>query len=438
MVRRVAFALAWLGTLVGCGEQTGAPQDSGGPVPSSEGPGTTAPGRAAPQTERSIHGVTFTPRDLRALARLTPLPAPAPDPTNRWADDPAAARLGQALFFDPGLSATGEVSCASCHEPERAFSSGDTLAEGLGRGTRHAPSLLGAGHQRWLGWGGRADSLWAQALIPLQHPLEMGSEPRAILRHVQNTPDLAEAWREVFGPLPALDSSGDPGDGSLGGGIELAFSQVGKAIAAYERRLVRSDAPFDRFAAALLERPGADPGDLELLGPPAVRGLAIFLGRGKCVLCHSGPNFSDGEFHNTGVPPGPEGDGDDPGRHRGVQLVRADPFNAAGPYSDDPGGPAAERVMGLRTGSETWGEFRTPSLRNLAERGPFMHQGQLATLADVVRFYDTLEGSVGRSHHQESILLPLELGEVGRADLLAFLASLEGQPLDPAFEQAPD
>ncbi len=437
MHRRAALTLACLGTLVGCGEQEVAP-DSRDSLTRSQGPRATAPETPVPQTGRSVRGVAFSPRDLRALARMTPLTAPAPDPTNRWADDPAAARLGQALFFDPGLSANGKVSCASCHEPARAFSSGEALSEGLGRGTRHAPSLLGAGHQRWLGWGGRADSLWAQALIPLLHPLEMGSAPRTILRHVRETPGLEQAWRDVFGPLPALEADAVSDGASQNGAIELAFSRVGKAIAAYERRLVRSDAPFDRFAAALLERPGAEPGDLELLDAPAVRGLAIFLGHGKCVLCHSGPNFSDGEFHNTGVPPGPEGDGDDPGRHRGVQLVRADPFNAAGPYSDDPNGPAAERVTGLRTGSETWGEFRTPSLRNLGTRGPFMHQGQLATLADVVHFYDTLEGSVGRSHHQESILEPLELGESGRADLMAFLASLEGLPLDPALERAPN
>lgn len=414
---------------IGCG---GTAQ----PPPQETGP-TESPG---PAGERSVHGVTFGRRELRALARMTPLPPLPPDPTNRWADDPAAAQLGQALFFDPGLSANGEVSCATCHEPERAFSSGDPVAQGLGVGTRHAPSLLGAGYQRWLGWGGRADSLWAQALIPLQHPLEMGSNPRSILQHIARTPQLAQAWKQAFGDdLHTIDGAGQGGPEGTGEEAQnQAFARIGKAIAAYERRLLRTDAPFDRFAAALLERPGSDPADLELLDAAAVRGLATFLGPGKCVLCHSGPNLSDGEFHNTGVPPGPQGDGDDPGRHRGVQLVRADPFNAAGEYSDDPDGSAAERVLGLRTGSETWGEFRTPSLRNLGQRGPFMHQGQLATLADVVRFYDTLEGSVGRSHHQESILLPLDLGEAGRADLLAFLASLEGAPLDPALERAPN
>lgn len=386
------------------------------------------PGGPSPDGSRAILGVTFSAAQLRALARLTPLPPPAADPTNRWADDPAAAHLGQYLFFDAGLSAGGAVSCASCHVPGHGFSGEEALASGLDLGTRHAPSILGAAHQRWLGWGGRWDSLWSQALGPMENALEMGTSRDQVIEYLRADEPLNEAYGALFGALP---------DANDEAGVVRAFVQVGKAIAAYERLLNRSDAPFDRFAAALLQRPGGRPADLDLLSPAAARGLSIFLGAGRCVLCHSGANFSDGEFHNTGVPPGPAGALDDPGRHRGAQLVRSLAFNAAGAYSDDPEGKAALRVAGLRTGSETWGEFRTPSLRNLASRGPFMHQGQLASLADVVRFYDTLEESVGRSHHQERILIPLELGAEGQADLLAFLATLEGQPLDPELMQAP-
>jgi cytochrome c peroxidase len=408
-----AWVAAWL-TLAACGTQA-TPPESHALDP-------------APDTSLSAHGVSFNANQLRALARLTPLGPPPADPTNRWADDPAAAHFGQFLFFEPGLSANGKVSCASCHPPEHGFSGEVALAEGLELGTRHAPSILGAGHQRWLGWGGRWDSLWFQALGPLENPAEMGTTRGQVIEFLRADERLSAAFSQLFGPLPEL--SDEPG-------VERAFAQVGKAIAAYERRLNRADAPFDRFAAALLQRAGSDPADLQLLSAEATRGLSIFLGRGRCVLCHAGPNFSDGEFHNTGVPPGPAGSLDDPGRHQGAPLVRDSIFNAAGAHSDEREGTAALRVRGLRTGSETWGEFRTPSLRNLAARGPFMHQGQLTTLADVVLFYDTLEGSVGRSHHQELILVPLELGAQGRADLLAFLQSLEGLPLDPALIQAP-
>lgn len=376
----------------------------------------------------AIHGVQFDALQMRALARLTPLGPPAADPTNRWADDPAAAQLGQYLFFDAGLSAGGEVSCATCHVPDHGFSGEDALASGLDLGTRHAPSILGAAHQRWLGWGGRWDSLWAQALGPMENEVEMGTTRDQVVEYLREDDRLNEAYQAIFGPLP------EAGDTA---GVARAFAQVGKTIAAYERQLNRSDAAFDRFAAAFLQRPGSKAEDLDLLSPSAVRGLSIFLGTGRCVLCHAGPNFTDGEFHNTGVPPGPAGALDDPGRHRGAELVRSLAFNAAGEFSDDPEGKAALRVVGLRTGSETWGEFRTPSLRNLATRGPFMHQGQLANLTEVVRFYDTLEGSVGRSHHQEQILVPLGLGPNGQSDLLAFLASLEGQPLDPELMRAP-
>ncbi|MDG1050049.1 MAG: hypothetical protein P8R46_07565, partial [Planctomycetota bacterium] len=209
--------------------------------------------------------------------------------------------------------------------------------------------------------------------------------------------------------------------------IDEVFVHAGKAMAAYQRLLVRGDAPFDRFVEGLRED---DAEKVESLSPQAQRGLAMFIGKANCVLCHSGPNFTDGEFHNNALPTLHGGEARDPGRFDGAKVVAASPFNAGGPHSDDPGGPAALRVRQLRQSSEAWGEFRTPSLRNLANRAPFMHQGQFGSLEGVIEFYSELEGATGRGHHQEQVLVALRLTTAEKADLRVFLGALEGAQAD--------
>lgn len=400
--------------------------------------------------------VTFDARQLRRIARLSPLGPPPPSPTNRFADDPRARALGHFLFFDPRLSSSGEVSCATCHVPELGFSDGKPLAEGLERGTRHTPTLWNVAYQRWFFWDGRADSLWSQALGPLENPLEMGTNRLAIAHLLNGDASLREAYEALFGDLPRLEdrsrfpehgrplpgSTDDPQNRAWAGmqaadqeAVDRVFANVGKALEAYERELVRRDSPFDRFAARIL---AGDPEPDDSLSVAAQQGLELFLGRGRCTLCHVGPNLTDREFHNTSAPSLPGGDEADPGRYRGSQLVVSSPFNAASPFSDAPDGTAAQRVASLRQTSESWGEFKTPSLRNLADHAPYMHQGQFASLEDVVRFYSTLEGSTGRSHHQEQILVPLRLNNVEMAALVAFLDSLSGTPIDPIWLSAPN
>jgi cytochrome c peroxidase len=418
-------------------------------------PGTQAdPAREGVATA-SIALPAWDEKSRARIARLSPLGPPPSDPTNRVADDPRAAQLGQFLFFDPRLSAPGTVACATCHDPAKAFQDGLPAPHTIGQGKRRTPSLLGVAYARWFFWDGRADSLWSQALVPIENPIEMGSSRLAVAHLVHDDPDLRRAYEDLFGPLPALDDSERfPPDGlplpsvadspralawsamseSDRVSVDEVFANVGKVLAAYERRLVPGRSAFDRFAEALAQD---DEEGMRAMDPAAQRGLALFLGRANCMLCHAGPSFTDMEFHNTGAPAPGGGEELDSGRYAGIQELSTSAFQAGGIHSDEPDGTTARRVKHLRLTSDTWGEFKTPSLRNVASRGPYMHGGQLLTLEAVLRFYSTLEGASGRSHHQELTLVPIRLTEEETADLLAFLGSLTGEPLPDELLRAP-
>lgn len=359
------------------------------------------------------------------LLRLGPLPAVPPDPTNRWADDPKAVAFGRDLFHETRLSRNGEVSCATCHRPELGFADGRALAVGIAKGTRHTQSLLDAAHQRWLTWDGRADSLWSQALHPFQNPLEMGLTPVEVVERVRAIEPLRAQYEMVFGPLPAA------GDAAA---ADAAFARLGKAIAAFERTLVTGPSPFDRWLERLRAGDAAPTADFD---EAAVRGALLFVGKADCVRCHSGPLLSDGEFHMIGVPTADGGAPTDRGRLDGVERLKADRFNAAGAFSDAPEGAQAKVTRATVTDPDSWGRFRTPSLRSAASSPPYMHQGQLASLEEVVRFYDTLEGATSLDHHAERVLEPLGLTESQRRDLVAFLRAVQGAPPAPTDTSLP-
>jgi cytochrome c peroxidase len=366
------------------------------------------------------------------------------------ADDPRAALLGRFLFFDPRLSADGTRSCATCHDPRRGFADGRPLPAGAGSEGRHTPSLWNVAYNRWYFWDGRADSLWAQALEPLERADELGGSRLQVARRVHDDPLLRRAYETVFGPLPDLrrlparggPRSDDPAQVATWealteaerSAVDGVFVNVGKALGAYERRLVSRRAPFDVFVEGLRR---ADEGQLAALSPAARRGLRLFIGRAECHLCHGGPNFTDGEFHDTGVPSRSPGAPGDAGRRAGIRLLRASPFNALSRWSDDPAGPAAERLEFLADGPETWGQWKTPSLRNVARTAPYMHQGQLRTLEQVLEHYSTLRGATLGGHHRETVLRPLALTLDETTDLIAFLESLTDEEIDPALKSAP-
>lgn len=366
--------------------------------------------------------------ETAAVLRLSPLPPLPPDPTNRVADDPRAALLGQALFFDAGLSADGRTSCASCHDPARAFTDGRAVALAVGEGRRNTPTVLNSAYNRWFFRDGRTDSAWAQALQPIEDPLEMANTRAAVAEHLASDARLAEAFAQLFGALPSkgevVEAAPDsavrertPADH----GIDAVFAQVGKAIAAYERRLLSGAAPFDRYVAALRR---GDPDGGGHLSAQAIAGLQLFVGAAGCVRCHAGPLLSDGEFHNLGVPPRGGGAPRDSGRYDGLRRLAADPFAATGAHSDAPDGERARELGRLLGGPEQWGAFQTPSLRNVQHTAPYMHAGQFATLHEVLHFYSTLEGAVGAGHHGESTLQPLQLEPAQVEALVAFLCSL--------------
>ena len=367
----------------------------------------------------------FTLAEVRRILQHSPLPAPPRDTSNARGDDPAAARLGQFLFFDPRLSGNGHLSCASCHDPEKGFTDGRAVSEGVHRGRRNTPALWNVAYNRWFFWDGRADSLWSQALKPMESPDEMGNSRDGVFRLVRDDASLRAAYETVFGAFPAAADKAS---------VNRVFASVGKALAAYQRRIVSRNAPFDSFASGLR---ADDATRMAALSNSARRGLRIFVGRGQCRTCHVGPNFTDGEFHDIGVPPA-AGLARDAGRADGVTRLRNDEFQAGGSFSDDRQGDAARSTAYLDAGVPSGGQVKTPSLRNVARTAPYMHQGQLATLRDVLRYYSSLEGRTAPGPHDEKILVPLHLDEGETADLIAFLESLTGEPLPAELVRRPD
>ena len=349
-----------------------------------------------------------------SLAALPPLPG---DPSNAVADHPAAQRLGHRLFFDARLSANGAVSCATCHQPALRFTDGLPRAVGLAVGPFNTMSLVGAAYSPWFFWNGRRDSLWAQAASPLESPIEQGMSQAETVRLIADDPAYRAAYEALFGPLPPLPDR-EPATTD-------AFVNVTKAIAAYERLLLPGETRFDRYAASL-GHGGAKESDTQLTHPEA-EGLRLFIGKAQCVNCHNGPLLTNHEFHNTGVLPA-IGALPDKGRAEGVRLVLKDPLNCLGAHSDHPSKGCAE-LRFARTGDDLVAAQKTPSLRNLKDTAPYMHAGQIATLAEALDHYNRAQGAiVGHNEAKPLGLLPYELRR-----LEAFLNTLDG-PLATASE----
>lgn len=352
------------------------------------------------------------------------------DPSNRVADDPRAAALGHRLFFDKRLSGNGKVACASCHLPGKQFQDGTPFGKGLGTTDRRTMSIIGTAHSPWQFWDGRKDSQWSQALGPLESPVEHGGN-RTQYAHIAAKHYRAE-YEALFGPMPDLGSlpphAGPVQDpaartawNAMSSGqrdaVNRIFANLGKAIAAYERQIMPGGSRFDAYVEAAVRR---DMSAMEAtLTQDEVAGLRLFIGRANCIQCHSGPLFTNNAFHNTGVPAA-MGLPVDVGRLDGVKKVLADEFNCLGRYSDARPEQCGELNFLAADSDRQMRQFRPPSLRNVAERAPYMHAGQFDTLEQVLDHYN--KAPAAPQGHSE--LKPLGLTDRETAQIVRFLGTL--------------
>jgi cytochrome c peroxidase len=400
----------------------------------------------------TIRSITIPATNVVEILKLSPLPELPPNPTNQYADNKDAALLGQHLFFDFRLSANGEISCATCHQAETNWTDQKPVSEGLETVSRNAPTLWNVAYQRWYFWDGRKDTLWSQALGPMEHPKEMGGSRLRSFLLIQSTEVYRSLYDKAFGPLPLLTSTPDSKDArpvaedpsdpmqqdwqtlkeSDQEALNLVFSHIGKSMEAYQRQIISTDAPFDRFVDALRnDRKEAG----KHLSDAAIRGMVLFTGRGQCILCHIDSNFTDNEFHNIGLDRGSRPL--DQGRYPAIQQVKTDPFNGQGAYSDDTTLEANQALHYVAPKDNNLGEFKTPTLRNIAKTAPYMHDGRFKTLREVLEFYSTLPDTPAIGHREES-LQALNLTEQELNDLEAFLTSLTGAPLNERLLKAPE
>jgi cytochrome c peroxidase len=306
---------------------------------------------------------------LQAPLGLPPVPIPADNPPTA-----ETIALGRRLFYDVRLSKDNSLSCASCHNPEDAFTDGRRLSLGVGGtvGIRNAPTLLNAAYAATLFWDGRAANLEAQSAFPIADPAEMNQPHAVSISKISSDPSYQAEFARAFGP----------------GAID--FRKIQRSLASFERTLLSGNSAFDRYEYG---------GQMDALSPAAVRGLAIFRDkkRGNCATCHTVQQkyalFTDGKFHDTGEGVNGEGEFTDLGRF-GQTKVDAD--KAA---------------------------FRTPTLRNVALSAPYMHDGSLKTLKDVVDFY---VGGGNSSPYLDKEMKPLSLSAQDKADLVEFMKSLTG------------
>ena len=312
-------------------------------------------GNCRPLVAVAVIVAAFAARADDVPSGLKPVKHPDDNP-------PSAAKiaLGKQLYFDPRLSKDNTISCASCHDPKKGWSNDDAFATGVGgaRGGRSAPTVINTAYSRLQFWDGRAADLEEQALGPIQNPIEMAMTLEEVLVRLNQIDGYRTQFKDVFGTAKPTSEG------------------IAKAIAAYERTVLSGDAPYDRYKA----------GDESALSDAAKRGMKVFFGKAQCSACHVGPNFSDNGFHNVGV--GMDKDEPDVGRF------------------------AVTELLGDR------GSFKTPTLREIARTAPYMHDGSLKTLEDVVEHYR--KGGVPNPQLDEGIF-KLNLSDQEQADLVTFM-----------------
>jgi cytochrome c peroxidase len=323
-----------------------------------------------------------TPADI---GPLPPVPVPADNPLT-----PEKVELGKRLFFDSRLSGDGSLACVSCHLPDQGWTTNTPLSPSYPTSMerRNSQTLINVAYNKALVWDGRAGALEKQALGPIQNPLHMNQNLDLLVEKLNAVPEYAEGFQKVFG-------------------TSVTPEALGKALAAFERTLVTRNAPFDRYMT----------GDWQAMSGGALRGMELFKGKARCILCHNGPNFTDSQFHNLGLPDAPLLS------HPLVQAaIRFDAKRMNVPeyqsVREDLG-----RYLVTKEEKDK-GAFKTPTLRHVTQRDPYMHNGVFQSLEEVIDFYNR----GGRAVAGKSPLIqPLGLTSQEKRDLLAFLQALTGE-----------
>jgi cytochrome c peroxidase len=352
----------------------------------------------ATAAQAEVSTPSFSAYERQQIIQLGPWPPPVRiDMSNRVSGNARAIALGKLLFNDPRLSPVGYIACVTCHQPDRAFTDLKARAHGLADLPRNTPTLLNVAQQRWFGWDGGSDSLWLASIRPLLDAREFDSNPATVVNLFKRDPELAACYRSVFAESPFAQPT-------------HTLVNVGKALAAYQETLVTAPTPFDDLRDALVKSGDAlvKSGDALAQRYPAaaVRGLKLFVGRAGCSVCHSGPNFSDGQFHNGVL----RANQPDAGRLEGVRSLRANPLNLLSRHNDDRSSNAARQTAQLAATESLLGRFRTPSLRNVTRTGPYMHDGQIDDIGEAIVHAWPASASAPTTAE--------------RNDLLAFIATL--------------
>jgi len=383
-----------------------------------------------------IHNWSASEKEKIRSLWIGSLPELPEDPSNAFAENPKAAELGRKLFSDIRLSSNLQVSCATCHPANMNFTDNLPLSQGVGTTTRRTMPLIGVAYNSWFFWDGRVDSLWAQALGPLEssveHDVTRTQCAAVIFKHYKND------YEEIFGllpelsieniPLHAMPSTDNPA--ALKAWVSIpyekqeminrVFVNMGKSIAAFVRTIVPGPSRFDKYVEAVnRDRTG----EMKTIYTDAeAKGLRLFMGDAQCIKCHSGPLFTNGSFHDVGVPQPPSLPRDR-GRADAITKVLSDEFNCLDRFSDASAKDCAElRFIDINE-DKYLRAFKTPTLRNVAERAPFMHAGQFKTLRGVLEFYKSLMIGERKPELEHGKLNDTELDQ-----LEAFLRTLSGQP----------
>lgn len=385
--------------------------------------------------------IIWTQEEL-AILRSLRLPSKwkTSDPSNNYLIKPQAALLGKLLFSDTQLSRYQQIACASCHQPEHYF----TLAANSDISLdKQVPTLLGVASFNWFMLDGSADSLWAQALIPLENQIEHGGTRTQYVQYVLNR--YPQLYQAAFGSLPALlmntilPEQASPTSQyvdeqknwqRLGTQIQTeinrVYANIGKSLAAYQSTLWPRDTRFDRYIDQVTA--SSRPPDISgkpLLSADEIAGLKLFISeQGQCIRCHNGALFSNGDFHVTTVPM-PHLSAQK-GRLAGVEYALKDPFNCLGYYSDSESAQCKELIFIKRSSSELKGATKVPSLRNIADTAPYMHAGQFSTLTEVLHYYNRAATPFGT----HSDLAPLKLLPYQLNQLEVFLLTLSEENID--------